>query len=74
MLLSLASAELVANRYARLVIGSGDHIFSSRAQAARDLGAQVLVVARADGCSSCLCAFDHVFLGSDDDALLVLAA
>ena len=47
MLLSLASAELVANRYARLVIGSGDHIFSSRAQAARDLGAQVLVVARA---------------------------
>ena len=74
MLLSLASAELVANRYARLVIGSGDHIFSERAQAARDLGAQVLVVARADGCSARLRAFDRVLLGPDDNAVLVLAA
>jgi hypothetical protein len=74
ILLSLASAAMVANRYARLVIGSGDHIFSERAQAARDLGAQVLVVARADGCSSQLRAFDRVLLGPDDDAVLVLAA
>ena len=70
ILLSLASAEFVANRYARLVIGSGDHIFSERAQAARDLGAEVLVVARADGCSSRFLAFDRVLLG-DDDAVLV---
>jgi hypothetical protein len=70
ILLSLASAELVANRYARLVIGSGDHIFSERAQAARDLGAEVLVVARADGCSARLHEFDRVLLG-DDDAVLV---
>lgn len=74
MLLSLAPPELVASRYARLVIGSGDHIFSERAQAARDLGAQVLVVARADGCSSRLRGFDRVLLGPDRDAVLVLAA
>jgi hypothetical protein len=74
MLLSLAPAELVASRYARLVIGSGDHIFSERAHAARDLGAQVLVVARADGCSSRLHGFDRVLLGPDDDAVVVLAA
>lgn len=49
MLLSLAPAELVARRFARLVIGSGDGIFLSRARTARALGVGVLVVARADG-------------------------
>ena len=49
MLLAYASAELVARRYQRLVIGSGDGIFVGRARAVRDLGTGVLVVARSDG-------------------------
>jgi hypothetical protein len=48
MLLSLAPVELVARRYTRLVIGSGDGIFLARARAARALGVGVLVVARED--------------------------
>jgi len=51
VLLGGAPAELVARRYDRLVIGSGDHIFLRRAMAVRDLGVGVLIVARADGCS-----------------------
>jgi hypothetical protein len=61
-LLARAAPEFVASRYGRLVVGSGDHIFASRAHAVRELGADVLVVARADGCSSRLYRFDHQFL------------
>jgi uncharacterized LabA/DUF88 family protein len=46
MLLSHAPAELVARQYQRLVIGSGDGIFTTRARAVRALGIGVLVVAR----------------------------
>ena len=35
MLLSLAPPELVARRYGRLVVGSGDGIFAARAERAR---------------------------------------
>ncbi len=62
MLLSLAPPELVVRRYSRLVIGSGDHIFAARAHAARALGVEVLVVARAGGSSLRLRAFEHVLL------------
>ena len=83
MLLSLAPPELIVRRYARLVIGSGDGIFAARANAARDLGVDVLVVARAGSCSSRLRKFPHVLLfapepdaepDSDPDPPLVLAA
>ena len=47
----LAPPELVVKRYRRLVVGSGDGIFAARAQRARDLGVDVLVVARDGGCS-----------------------
>jgi len=49
MLLAHAPVELITRRYDRLVIGSGDGIFLSRARAARGLGVGVLIVARADG-------------------------
>ncbi len=52
MLLAHAPAELVARRYSRLVVGSGDGIFAGRAVAARARGVGVAVVARADGCST----------------------
>ena len=79
MLLSLSPPELVVRRYARLVVGSGDGIFASRANAARDLGVDVLVVARAGGCSRRLRTFPHVLLFApkpdpDPDPPLVLAA
>ena len=79
MLLSLAPPELIVRRYARLVIGSGDHIFAARANTARALGVQVLVVARAGGCSARLRRFEHVLLFApepdpDPDPPLVLAA
>lgn len=79
MLLSLAPPELVVRCYDRLVIGSGDHIFAARAQAARALGVEVLVVARAGSCSSRLRRFKHVLLFApepkpDPDPPLVLAA
>jgi hypothetical protein len=51
MLLSLAPPELVVKRYARLVVGSGDGIFATRARAVSDQGIAVDVVARANGCS-----------------------
>ena len=41
MLLSNAPPELVAKRYDRLVVGSGDGIFSARARAAHDLGVEI---------------------------------
>ena len=71
MLLSHAPPEWVARRFGRLVVGSGDHIFAPRAAHARALGVEVLVVARADGCSHQLRAHDHRFLADDQ---LVLAA
>ena len=49
LLLAQAPPELVAARFGRLVIGSGDGIFFGRARAARDRGVGVLVVARPDG-------------------------
>ena len=49
MLLAYGDSEFVARRYRRLVIGSGDGIFVDRARAVRDLGIEVLVVARSDG-------------------------
>ena len=65
MLLALATPQLVARRYARLVIGSGDGAFARLATAARELHVPVLVVARADGCSNRLRRFDHVFVETD---------
>jgi hypothetical protein len=47
-LLAHAAPEFVGRRAERLVIGSGDHIFISRALQARALGVGVLVVARGD--------------------------
>ena len=41
MLLATRARGLVARRYDRLVIGSGDGIFLRRARAARDLGVGV---------------------------------
>ena len=79
MLLSLAPPELIVRRYARLVVGSGDGIFAARANTARALGVDVLVVARAGRCSSRLRRFPHVLLFApqpdvDPDPPLVLAA
>ena len=62
MLLAQAPPELVAKRYGRLVVGSGDGIFVNRAQAALDRGVAVDVVAREDGCSARLKRFDCTFL------------
>ena len=45
-LLAMADPEDVAARYARLVIGSGDHAFTDLALAARLLGVEVWVLAR----------------------------
>jgi hypothetical protein len=50
-LLANAAPEFVARRFGRLVIGSGDHIFVPRASAARELGVDVLVVARSEAVS-----------------------
>jgi hypothetical protein len=69
MLLSLAPPELVARRYGRLVVGSGDWIFAARAERARELGVHVQVVARADGCSRQLHQFDPIYLPLDPHAL-----
>jgi len=46
MLLAHEPPELIVRRFARLVIGSGDHLFANRALATRDLGVPVTVVAR----------------------------
>jgi hypothetical protein len=62
MLLALAPAELVVKRYGRLVIGSGDGIFASRARIVRDRGVAVDVVARPDGCSTRLHRFGCSYL------------
>jgi hypothetical protein len=51
MLLSFAAPELVARRYGRLVVGSGDGIFAARSRAVRKLGVDVEVVARRGSCS-----------------------
>ena len=47
-LLAHAAPEFVGRRAARLVIGSGDHVFIARALQARELGVGVVVVARGD--------------------------
>jgi hypothetical protein len=47
-LLAHAAPEFVERRAGRLVIGSGDHAFISRALAARARGVGVVVVARAE--------------------------
>ena len=62
MLLSLAPPQHVVKRYGRLVVGSGDAIFVHRAQAVRDGGLAVDVVARPDGCSARLHRFPCTFL------------
>ncbi len=62
MLLAQAPPELVAKRYGRLVVGSGDGIFTQRARTVEDLGIPVEVVARADGCSMRLKRFGCTFL------------
>lgn len=45
-LLAAAPANWVKGRFGRLVIGSGDHIFSDLAAAVRAAGTEVVVVAR----------------------------
>src|SRR5215213_11074025 len=62
MLLSLAPPEYVVKRYGRLVVGSGDAIFARRAEAVRDGGLAVDVVARPDGCSTRLHRFPCTYL------------
>jgi uncharacterized LabA/DUF88 family protein len=62
MLLSLAEPDFVAGRYDRVVIGSGDGVFATLAHAVQERGVDVLVVARADGCSARLRRFTHVFV------------
>lgn len=62
MLLSLAPPEHVVKRYGRLVVGSGDGIFVHRAQAVRDGGLTVDVIARPDGCSTRLHRFPCTYL------------
>ena len=70
MLLSLAPTELVVKRYGRLVIGSGDGIFTNRARAVHDGGIPVDVVARPDGCSSRLHRFGCRYLQPSTDVVL----
>jgi hypothetical protein len=70
MLLSLAPAELVVKRYGRLVIGSGDGIFTMRARAVHDGGIPVDVVARPDGCSTRLHRFGCTFMAPAADVAL----
>ncbi|HEU5309022.1 MAG TPA: NYN domain-containing protein [Acidimicrobiia bacterium] len=73
MLLSLAPIELVAKRYARLVIGSGDGIFAARAAAVRERGVAVDVVARAAGCSRRLHQFGCTYLPSRTTDIVLAA-
>ena len=61
-LLACAPPELVVKRYGRLVVGSGDGIFAARAALVRDGGVTVEVVARPNGCSTRLHAFDCRYL------------
>jgi hypothetical protein len=61
MLLSLAPPELTV-RFGRLVIGSGDGIFATRAGIARDLGVEVEVVTRPESCSTRLIGFRCSFM------------
>ena len=53
-LLAGAPPEWVAKRFGRIVIGSGDHIFATRARTIRDLGVHVTVIARRDSLSGAL--------------------
>lgn len=71
LLLALAPASLVIERYDRLVIGSGDGIFGDRACAVRDAGIEVAVVAPRGGCSYRLWGFGPTLIDPDE---MVLAA
>jgi hypothetical protein len=62
MLLSLAPPELVTRRYGRLVIGSGDGIFATRATQASGQGVHVDVVTRIESCSARLLPFEPRWL------------
>jgi hypothetical protein len=70
MLLSLAPTDLVVKRYGRLVIGSGDGIFTGRARAVHEGGVAVDVVARPDGCSTRLHPFGCTFMVPASDVVL----
>ena len=69
MLLAHAPAELVARRYHRLVVGSGDGIFIARARAARALGVGVAIVAPLGGCASGFRRHGFPVLTFDPDSL-----
>jgi hypothetical protein len=73
MLLALAPPGLVGKRYARLVVGSGDHTFAARAHAVQDLGVHVDVVARHEGCSRRLRGFSCSFIDAADAAVALAA-
>jgi hypothetical protein len=73
MLLSLAPAELVATRYGRLVIGSGDGIFVDRARTVRECGIDVDVVARANGCCKRLHRFGCTYLPAASQGVALAA-
>jgi hypothetical protein len=69
MLLAQAPAELLAKRFTRLVIGSGDAIFLARAKAARDHGVGVAVISRPTACSGVFRKNGFPVLEFDDAAL-----
>lgn len=54
MLIGYAVPEWVAERFDRLVVGSGDHAFRDTACAVRDLGCSVVIVSRSRSLSNSL--------------------
>jgi hypothetical protein len=70
-LLDAVTPHTISARYNRLVIGSGDGIFGTRARAVRARGIDVSVVARRGSCSYRLWGFAPTLL---EPAPLVLAA
>ena len=70
MLLSLAPPELIVKRYTRLVIGSGDGIFSERARIVRRKGVTVDVVALEGCCSKQLRRYGWRVLDAAADVVL----
>ena len=69
MLLSLALPELIARRYGRLVVGSGDGIFAPRASDAQQRGVKVRVVTRPESCSLRLLPFEPIWLRPRDEPI-----
>jgi len=61
-----AAPELVAKRYPRLVIGSGDGVFAVRARAVRNLGVGVLIIVRPRSLSAGLRKLGCAVLAFDD--------